>query len=613
MMVPIRDSVFALVLECRISSRDCVVAWLILIFSLPPIPALAVQQPLEETVVVTANAHPVPFENLSRTVTVLTREDISKMPARSIADVLAQAMSVDLRLRSPLGIQTDISLRGSAYSQSLILVEGVRINDSQTGHHNGDFPVQLQDVERIEILMGAGSSIFGADALGGIINIITRRHEGDMNASISVGQYGLVEGAASVGFRKGKLKQSISAFGNRSSGFQYDRDFRSVALSSRTSVGDRFSLFVSHMNKEFGANGFYGPAPSREWTNQTFVAAEHNYIGRSGMEAAFKGYYRTHGDRFLYDIRFPDLYENTHRTHAAGVTAKARFGVSEAGSLLLGGEMGGDWIASSNLGDHAFSRASLFSELQWTLSKSAVIYSGLRLDHYSNFGTAANPSVSGSWWIISRIRLRGSVGRAFRIPTFTELYYKDPNHHASSTLKPESTWSAEVGTDFIPAGNWLGYVNYFARRERNVIDWIRSSNDEKWRTSNIRRIRASGIEVGIERSLGMRARLAANYSHISMDAGSFDQQSKYVLDYARDNWTTTASIPIHFGLEYQQTLRYKRRIDNRSYWLLDARLESHSSKLVIAVDFTNLLNSQYQEIIGVDMPGRWFSVTVRTK
>ena len=98
-----------------------------------------------------------------------------------------------------------------------------------------------------------------------------------------------------------------------------------------------------------------------------------------------------------------------------------------------------------------------------------------------------------------------------------------------------------------------------------------------------------------------------------MNAGTFNYQSKYVLDYARDNWTTTASIPIPFGLKYQQTLRYKRRIDGRSYWLLDGRLEKHSGKFAISVDFTNLLNSFYQEIIGVDMPGRWFAVSLRTK
>ena len=193
------------------------------------IPAFAAQQPIEERVVVTANAYPVPFENLSRTVTVITREDLDNLPAQSISDILAHATSVDVRSRSPFGLQTDLSVRGSAFSQVLVLVDGMRINDSQTGHHNADFPVQLQDIERIEVLLGSGSSIYGADAFGGIVNIVTRRHPERASASISGGQHGFVDGSFSMGWHKGKLEQSISASANRSSGFQYDRDFRSVA------------------------------------------------------------------------------------------------------------------------------------------------------------------------------------------------------------------------------------------------------------------------------------------------------------------------------------------------------------------------------------------------
>jgi outer membrane cobalamin receptor len=612
----VQDSRAASSLEPLISNIGCrivLTAWRALIASFFLISAFAVQQPPEETVVVTANAYPVPFENLSRTVTVLTREDINNLPARSIADVLAQAVSVDMRSRSPFGTQSDISLRGAAFSQVLILVDGIRINDSQTSHHNSDFPVQLQDIERIEVLLGAGSSIYGADAFGGIVNIITRRHTETVHASVSGGQYGFFEGSFSAGFRRGRFEQLISAAGNRSSGFEYDRDFRSISLSGRTNVGDHFALFVSHLNKEFGANGFYGLSPSKEWTNQTLVALEQTYGRSSGAKAVFQEYYRTHGDRFLYDIRTPGLYENLHRTHAAGAVAKIRLKVTGAASLTLGGAVGGDWILSSNLGDHAFASTSAFGELQWSFGKTAVIYPGMRVDHYSNFGTATSPSLSGSWWMLPRVRLRSSVGRAFRIPTFTELYYRDPNHQASSALKPESAWSGEVGADFIPARNWLGSLTFFSRHERNVIDWVRSSADEKWRTFNIRRLHTAGVEFGIERSLGPKARLATHYSRIAVDAGPVDYMSKYVLDYARDSWTASASFPTHFGLAYRQSLRYKRRVGGRSYWLLDGRLEYGFRKFVAAVDFTNLLNSQYQEIIGVDMPGRWFVVSLSTR
>lgn len=575
-----------------------------------PLFLFAAQQPPDEKVVVTANAYPVPFENLSRAVTVLTQEDIKKLPVHSIADVLALAASVDLHPRSPFGLQTDISIRGSDFSQVLVLVDGVRINDSQTGHHNSDFPVQLQDVERIEVLLGPGSSLYGADAFGGIVNIVTRRDVGQVRGSFSGGQHGLLDGSLSAGFRKGELKQSISVSGNGSSGFEFDREFRNISVSSRTNFGSGTSLFVSQVNKEFGANGFYGPAPSREWTEQTFVSVEHSF-----GETFFQGYFRTHGDRFIYDIQSPDLFESSHRTESAGALMKTRYHLSDAGSLTLGGEVGGDWIESNVLGDHGFARTSLFTEVQWTFGKTAVLYPGFRFDYYSNFGAAASPSLSGSWWILPRIRLRSSVGRAFRIPSFTELYYRDPNNQASDNLKPESAWSAELGTDFIPAKNWMASVTLFSRREQNVIDWIRSSPADKWRSANIGKLHTNGVEIGLERSLGSRTGLSTHFSMISTAAESlgYNYTSEYALDYARDSWSTSAFFPVPLALEYRQTLTYKMRADGRSYWLLDGGLEHRFGRLSAGFDFTNLLNSQYQEVVGVDMPGRWLMFSIRTR
>jgi vitamin B12 transporter len=609
----IRDSGLVLNFESRIPNRICFIPLLVLIFVFSAIPSFAVQKPIEETVVVTANAYPIPFENLARTVAVFTREDIDNLPVHSIADILEQSASVDIRSRSAFGMQADLSVRGSAFSQVLVLVDGMRINDSQTAHHNADFPVQLQDIERIEVLLGPGSSIYGADAFGGIVNIITRHPEKHVQASISAGQDGFAEGAFSAGLGKGKIKQSVSVSANRSSGFQYDRDFQSVAASARTNIGERTSIQISHVNKEFGANGFYGPAPSKEWTNQTLVSFERKFEKNPNIGAVLQAYYRTHGDRFLYDIRSPGLFESSHRTHAAAASAKVRYKATDAGLFTLGGEVGGDWISSNTLGHHSFARTSLFGEFQWEVGKTAAIYPGLRLDYYSNFGSSLNPSLSGSWWILPRIRLRSSVGRAFRIPTFTELYYRDPNHEARSMLKPERAWSEEIGADFIPAKDWLGSFALFIRQERNVIDWIRTSAGEKWHTANIRRLHTTGAEIGLERSLGSHVRLAARYSRLSIDVGKIDYTSKYVLDYARDSWCASTSFPMPLAFAYQQTAGFKRRADGRSYWVLDGRLERHFRKFTAALDLTNMLNSEYQEVIGVDMPGRWFALSIRTR
>jgi outer membrane receptor protein involved in Fe transport len=146
-----------------------------------------------------------------------------------------------------------------------------------------------------------------------------------------------------------------------------------------------------------------------------------------------------------------------------------------------------------------------------------------------------------------------------------------------------------------------------------VIDWIRLSAAEKWRTFNIRELRTSGIEVGIERFLGSRARLETHYSRLSCDPGYINYISKYVLDYARDSWSASTHFRIPPALNYQQTLAYKRRADGRSYWLLDSRIERPFGRFSAAVDFTNLLDTRYREIVGVDMPGRWFAFSLRTR
>jgi outer membrane cobalamin receptor len=583
---------------------------LVLLFALP---VFAAQQPPEEKVIVTANAYPVPFENLSRAVAVLTSEDIRNLPVRSIADALAQAASVDMRSRAPMGIQADISIRGSAFSQVLVLVDGMRLNDSQTAHHNADFPVPMQDIDRIEVLLGPGSSIYGADAFGGVINIITRHRAEKISASISGGQNDFIAGSFSAGVHKGKLQQSINASANHSSGFEYDRDFQSAAVSGRTEIGKHTAFYASHINKEFGANGFYGPSPSREWTNQTLVAFERSFDWGSGDNAVFQSYYRTHGDRFLYDIRRPGLFESGSRTHTAMASAKIRQKASDNGMITLGGEIGGDWIASHNLGDHSYARTSVFTEYQWASGKKAAVYPGLRFDYYSNFGSSVSPSLSGSWWIVPRLRLRSAAGRAFRIPTFTELYYSDPNNLGSASLKPEKAWSEEIGADIIPAKSWLGSLTLFSRQERNVIDWVRKSTKEKWQATNIRSLHTTGAEISLERSFRSDTRIGARYSRISIDAGKVDYISKYVLDYARESWSASASVPFPLALKYQQTLSYKRRADGRSYWLLDGRIERPCYHFVASLDFSNLLNSRYQEVIGVDMPGRWFTLTIRTK
>jgi len=134
-------------------------------------------QPYRQTVVVTAAATPVELGSVTRSLTVITREQLEMLPVHTVADALRLLSSVDVRARGERGVQSDFAVRGANFGQMLVLVDGVRLNDAQSGHHNGDIPVPLDAVERIEVLYGPGSSLFGADAFGGSAIPASRKAE----------------------------------------------------------------------------------------------------------------------------------------------------------------------------------------------------------------------------------------------------------------------------------------------------------------------------------------------------------------------------------------------------------------------------------------------------
>ena len=585
---------------------------------LQPVLAAAQSAPatdtFRQTVVVTAAASPVELSSATRTVMVVTREQIAALPVHSAADILRMVSTVDVRARGERGVQTDFALRGATFAQVLVLVDGVRLNDPQSGHHNGDIPVPIEDIERIEVLHGAGSALFGADAFGGTINVITRRGPSKLELLAQGGSFGIIAGSGQVGVERGALAQTVAVSAERSSGFMYDRDHETVLARTRTAFGPRAAVSFAFLRKEFGANGFYGNAPSREWTNQTLVTVDRSFAERAGWSTAATASYRTHGDRFLFNQTTPQVFNNLHRTHSVigGIATTRR--LSADASLTLGVEGGGDWIRSTNLGDHELGRASGFGEWRQRLGARTQLDAALRMDHYSEFGTAWNPSVGVGWRGSGVLRLRASVGRAFRVPTFTERYYTDPANWARPEVGPETSWSGEGGVDFLFSSAWMLQATVFGRADADVIDWQRSSAAERWRTYNVRDVNTRGVEVAARRTFANGALLHASYTGLVVDAASVTQLSKYVLDFAPRSLAAAAVLPLPAGLHVAPRAEYRRRSrtsGQQDYVLLDARVSRALGRaLEIRVEGTNLFDVAYEEIAGVPMPGAAMTVSI---
>jgi iron complex outermembrane receptor protein len=576
----------------------------------------AAAQGFRQDIVVTAAATPVELGAVTRTLTVITREQIERLPVNSVADVLRLTGSVDVRARGERGMQTDFAIRGANFGQVLVLIDGTRLNDAQSGHHNGDIPVPLDAVERIEILYGPGSSLFGADAFGGTINVITRRDASPASGVIQGGSFGLVAGRGQVGYTRGLVRQTFAAAIDRSSGFMFERGFAAAGVSSRTSIGNRGGLLVSYLWKDFGANGFYGNAPSHEWTNQTLLAADHSLGAWAGWQMGANLSYRTHGDHFLFDVHRPGVAENRHRTHAALGVVRASRGVGSRASATMGVEAGADWVRSSNLGNHSTSRASAFGEWRQVLNANTQFDGSLRVDHYTEFGTAWNPGVGIGWWPVPTVRLRASTGRAFRVPTYTERFYSDPANWARPEVGPEAAWAGEGGADLFLSQNWTASATIFARLDHDVIDWLRPTVADRWRTYNIRDVDTVGFEVSVKRTMSSGSFVQAAYTGLDVQADAVTQLSKYVLDYAPHSVAVAASIDTPGALRVAPRLEYRHRTRSTGtsdYALFDLRVSRLFGLYEVRLECTNLGNASYQEIVGVAMPGRAVTVSVAVR
>jgi iron complex outermembrane receptor protein len=553
--------------------------------------------------IVSATAAPVAPEWTGRTVVIVTGDELGRLGINVLADALRLVPGMDVRARGPWDVQTDFSIRGATFGQQLVLIDGVRLNDSQSGHHNGDIPAAVVGIERLEIVTGPGSALHGADALGGVINVVTRR-TAHASGSFSAGEHGLFAGALSAQGSRVPFGLTVSAWGSRSSGFETGREFAQGGASARTPSWHGWQSGVRYVRKEFGARNFYGPSLSKEWTDQSLLSSDYRHAAGSWISSVHVAY-RNHGDQFRWDRNRPGFAENRHRTNAVSGDVRVQNEGASGRRVSGGGGAGGDWVTSTNLGDHDYTRAHGFVELQQPLASRALVTAGLRADSYSRFGSSLNPSLAAAVQLTPTWRLRSSVARAFRVPTFTELYYTDPSNLGSPDLVAEHGWSLDAGVQF-DRGPWSASVAPFVRWDSNVIDWVRPTAAERWRSTNVRDVTSRGIDLSLahRRESGF-ARVY--YSGLSVDAPAVTTLSKYVLEYARHAVGGAAALSLPVRFQIGATVDYRRRIDGQEYTLIGLRLARAFRFGELFVSGSNVLNERYREIAGVNMPGRWMT------
>ncbi len=562
---------------------------------------------LEDTVIVTASRLSNPLASDIREVQVLNRKDLQMLSIVSVSDLLDCVAGQDARTRGPDGIQSDLSIRGSSGEQVVIMVNGVRLNDPQTGHHNSDIPVTLDDIERIEIMPGHASSLYGPDAWGGVINIITRAPlQKKTRLGIQAGSFKSLGARLSHSFHTGGIGTRLSAEYRSSKGYREDSDYilASGTMETEYEKGSSYvNLRAGFVRKEFGANGFYAPYPSREKTAAYLGTLKYIWNPSSRATLSATLYSRRHDDHFILDRDNPSWYSNAQQTDVSGMETNLTIRFSSSRELVLGSDMVTESLESPGLGNHDRGRYAFFIETIQPLSDWLILHGGVRADNQYSWGTVINPTLGLRLTISPSLVLRFSSGSAFRAPTFTELYYQSPANIGDVNLEPEKAWSSEGGLHF-RKGNINAEWTIFRRSEINRIDWIAETAEDPWRVMNIGSLDFTGFSTQVQtgyKIFGMRVQ----YQYIDCQIPDLPPGiSKYALRILRHKAAVTTTAKLPYNVNIGLSAYYMDREGENPYTLINLRCIHKIGNVALTVDLNNLLDSRYQEIQGVVQPGR---------
>ncbi len=556
---------------------------------------------LAQEVVVTGTYTPIPLEEADRNIRAIAVEPI-RLTSNTIADLMRLDPSVDLRQRAGNALQADISIRGASFGQSLVLLNGLRLNDAQSGHHNFNLPLPLEALSRIEVLKGSGSTLYGSDAVGGVVNFITAEPEStEVRLRGALGNFGTNQERALINYRRNKLTQQFSASRDFSTGFQPGRDYRNLSVASISHFRST-GLILAHNDRPFGADQFYGNANSWERTKSWFAAVQQSLGEKTQASFAF----RRHTDLFvLHRYREqPDTFTNRHAVESFQGNLRRAEDLGPNIRLHYGAEAYRDAIDSNNLGLHQRTRGAGYAALDIRALRRFSLSLGLRDELWGSANHELSPSLAGGFWLSGQWKLRASATRAFRLPTYTELYYRDPFTQGTSTLRPERAWTYEAGLDWTPSETLRAEFTVFQRREQNGIDFVRPTPADRWRAANLARLRFSGVEAVSRMKLLRHHELTLSYTGL---AGAREalagMQSRYVFNYAVHQgiagWQTAVK-----GIALRTRIGALQRIDRSPYAVWDLYGTGTKGRVRPFVQFTNLTAARYQEIPGVNMPGR---------
>jgi len=601
---------------------------------------------------VNAARNELKYSDATRMLTIIDKQEITAMPANSISAVLSSALNVDIRERGIAGVQADFNMRGSSFEEALILINGMRVNDPQTGHFSLNLPIDPSDIKRIEILSGPAARIYGNNAFSGAINIITGKStKNHLKLSVASGSYAYWDAKISGSYQIKHFTNFLSFSKSASQGHKENTDFdinNFYYSGNRIFNNSSLSVQAGFTDKAFGANSFYTPVYPNQYEENKTAFTNIRYQTEGNIKMSYAGYWRLNFDKFeLFRNNPPNWYQgaNYHTNNTYGFSLNSNFDALK-GKVTVGTDWNYESIISNKLGDSLDKpkpipgtenkyytngsnrqNISLFAEQQYQLKKFTIV-AGAMGNYNTVFGWNFYPGIDLSYSLSPHLKLMTSANFSGRLPTFTELYYIGPTNTGNPDLIPETAFTYEAGLKYINNIILLQSA-IFRRLGTNIIDWVKINPEDLWQPDNITEVNATGIEFAAKFNLNSLNNfhlpfnyIRFNYAFTILDKNSGAYISKYALDYLKHNFNISLEHKIYKNLKAAWKLQYRKRngtyipydseqavwLDATEYkavFLLDVKLSYTYKKLNVFGEGSNLFNLKYQDIENVELPGIW--------
>ena len=566
--------------------------------------------------------------NSENSINILTisKEEIKKSTATNVSELLQQVAGLDIRRRGVEGMQADLYIRGGSFDQTLLLIDGIKVEDPQTGHHTMNMTLPLSAIEKIEIIKGAASRLYGQNAFTGAVNIITKKNiENNISLGLSAGSFNQKKASLTLQKEFEKSDLLINYSRKQSEGYRYNTDYENDEFFIKSNFkikNQNISAIGAFNERKFGANGFYASPEAIDQYEETQASllGFSTTFNKDKLKIKPKLYWKRNQDMYVYLRQDPSVYRNMHISNKLGAEINMVLN-NRLGVLGLGIDISNTKLSSNNLGQRDRTMVHVFAEQQMMFFDDKLdVTPGLAITYFSDkdnlqSSTSENednlpkiyPGIDFGYKIKEDLRLFSNVGYTFRIPTYTDLFYSSPTTIGNENLSYEKALTLELGMKYRKENFNLNFSLY-RRDASNIIDYVKNNEDDPWQANNIRNIITNGFELNIGYKFYLNSsnehQINIGFSNINDDLKETQFNfSRYALNSLKNHITTTYIFEINEKISSTMVLKNAERINEKNYTVIDFKTSYKFNKFAISILLNNILDTEYSETNLVPMPG----------